>query len=213
MDEDLLRRQTELVGLTHEDPDPRVRHRAHVLVAVLASPTKIAVAQRLAVSVKQIGRWRQRYLAEGAAGLRDRDRPGRPVKLDADAQRLLTTVIEQSPMDHGYPVTTWTIADLTDRLARKGWPVANTTVFRMLHRLGYRHRRPRHALRHRQDTEAVASATHTLAVLQKKGRITRAESASCILMSANFIPTPTWPRCGVAEESPSGSPRPEPING
>ena len=34
--------------------------------------------------------------------------------------RLLETALAGSPLDYGYPVTTWTVADLTDLLAQRG---------------------------------------------------------------------------------------------
>ena len=47
--------------------------------------------------------------------------------------------------------------------SEKSWPTAwasafvTATIHRAVQRLGYRYRRPRHYLRHRQDLEAVAA--------------------------------------------------------
>jgi hypothetical protein len=51
-------------------------------------------------------------------------------------------------------VTTWTLADLAHLLGRQGWCVCPTTVARTRRALGYRYRRPRHDLPHRQDRGA-----------------------------------------------------------
>jgi len=83
----------------------------------------------------------------------------------------------------GYPAATWTIADLTDLLSQRSWSVSSATVYR-----------PRHHLRHRQDAEAVASAQHTLEVLQNKGALTAADCVCSTSTSANFIPT--WQKGG-----------------
>jgi DDE superfamily endonuclease len=61
-------------------------------------------------------------------------------------------------------VTIWTVADLRDLPARRGYDVRVATVYRHfvsrpLARRGDRYRRPRHDLTHRQDADAVASAT------------------------------------------------------
>ena len=88
--------------------------------------------------------------------------------LPSTAVEVLESALVASPLDYGYPVTTWTVADLTDLLTQRGWPVSRATVWRRLQRLGYRYRRPRHDLRHRQDPEAVAGATHVLTELQKR---------------------------------------------
>lgn len=200
MDSGLAEHRSELVVLTRQSSDPQVRHRAHVLLDAVDSPSKRATAVRMAVSVKSIHRWRVRFLAEGADGLRDRLRPGRPSRLPTEARELLGEVLEHDPMAYGYPTATWTIADLTDFLAHRSWSVSSATVSRAVHALGYVHRRPRHDLRHRQDAEAVASAQHTLEVLQKKGVLTAAGCACSTSTSVNFIPIPTWQRDGSGGE-------------
>lgn len=68
-------------------------------------------------------------------------------------------------------MTTGTVADVTDLLARHGDAISAVTVNRVVHAIGYRYRRPRHDLTHRQDAEAVAAAQHTLRELQEKGAV------------------------------------------
>jgi len=213
MEDELSARRAELVELTKQDADPKVRHRAHALVDLMDGPTMRVTAARLEISVKSLWRWRTRFLAEGGAGLRDRARTGRPSKLSAAPRTLLQRALEEDPMTYGYPVTTWTMADLTDLLARQGWTVSAATVNRTVHALGCVHRRPRHDLRHRQDAEAVASAQHVLATRQKRGLISAAESGSSISTSANCTPIPTWRRFGSAVERPAAFPPPEPTGG
>lgn len=208
MDGELAARRSELEALTKRSPDARVRHRAHGLLALLSCPTKAAASRQVGISVKQLGRWHARFLAEGAAGLGDRPRTGRPSVLPAAARTVLAEALEANPRDDGYPTATWTIADLTHLLGRRGWTVSPSTVTRAVRALGYVHRRPRHDLRHRQDAEAVASAQHTLEVLQKKGLITPAECGCSTLMSVSCTPIPTWQRSGSAAASPAASPPP-----
>jgi putative transposase len=184
--------------LARTDPDPRVRHRADALALVAAGLTLAEAARLLGRSRTSLRSWRGRFLAEGGAGLADRGRRGRPPKLGVAARRLLADVLDESPLDHGYPVTTWTVADLADLLGRRGWAVSGATVNRTLHALGYRYRRPRHDLTHRQDAEAVASAKHALAELQKRGLLPGLDSASSTWTSATSTSTPTWRRFGSA---------------
>lgn len=146
--------------LARTDQDPRVRHRADAFVLVATGLTLTEVARRLGHSRTSLRSWRGRLLAGGRAGLADRGRRGHPPKLDEAARRLLAGVQAESPLDHGSPVTTWTVADLADLLGRRGWAVSAATVNRTLHALDYRSRRPRHDLTHCQDAEAVASAKH-----------------------------------------------------
>ena len=184
--------------LARTDPDPRVRHRAAALVLVATGLSLTEAARLLGRSRTSVRSWRDRFLAAGWAGLADRGRRGRPPKLDEAARRLLADVLAESPLDHGYPVTTWTVADLADLLGRHGWAVSDATVNRTLRAMGYRYRRPRHDLTHRQDADAVASAKHALAELQKRGLLPGLDSALSTWTSATSIPTPTWQRSGSA---------------
>lgn len=193
---DLTGHAETLRGLTRTDPDPRVRHRADALLALARGRTVEETAQAMDCCTKRIRVWRRRFLAEGRTGLADRPRPGRPPALGAAARVVLEGALTASPLTYGYPVTVWTVADLTDLLGRRGWSVCPTMVWRTLHALGYRYRRPRHDLTHRQDAEAVASAKHVLRELQKRGRLPGLDFASCTWMNATCTPIPTWQRRG-----------------
>ncbi len=120
-----------------------------------------------------------RFLAGGRRGLADEPRSGRPPKLNAAALAFLAEALEASPQAYGLPVTVWSIRDLREVLAaRLGVRVCTATVHRAVQRLGYRYRRPRHDLRHRQDQEAVAAAEEVLAWRRKKALAPPANSAS-----------------------------------
>jgi len=212
MSPECLAARSDLVTLTKSDADPMVRHRAHVLLASLDASSFRAAADACAVSYDSLHRWWGRFLTEGRDGLADRPRPGRPRKLSEEALVLLRRAVAAAPEDYGYPVTTWTIADLTDLLRRKGWEVGITTVQRALHAEGYVYRRPRHDLAHRQDAEAVASAAHVLETLQKKGLLSPTDCTSSISTNARFTPTPTWIAAGNDADAPPGSPPPEPTS-
>lgn len=208
----LRTRHDEVLLLTKRDPDANVRHRAHALLALLEHESMAATADALGVSPRSLRRWQQRFLADGRDGLADRPRRGRPPKLPPAARTVLGEALEADPGTYGYPVATWTIADLTDLLERRGWTVSAATVNRVVHALDYVHRRPRHDLRHRQDVEAVASAKRVLADLQKKGLIARGDCAWSTSMNANFIPTPTWQKAGNDAANPAASPQQEPTS-
>ncbi len=159
----------DLRGLTRTDPDPRVRRRAHALLLVAEGRTVAAVARLFETGPNRIRAWRARFLAGGRRGLADEPRSGRPPKLNAAALAFLAEALEASPQAYGLPVTVWSIRDLREVLAaRLGVRVCTATVHRAVQRLGYRYRRPRHDLRHRQDQEAVAAAEEVLAWRRKK---------------------------------------------
>lgn len=126
----------------------------------------------------------------------DRARPGRPRKVTAEARDLLEAALADSPLDDDSPVTMWTVADLTDLLGQRGWVVHPATVSRVLQALGYRYRRPKLDLTHRQDPEAVASAKHVLAELQQRGLVPGLDSGLSPWMNVKSTPIPTWQRSG-----------------
>jgi transposase len=194
---DLTGQVAELHRLTRTDPDPRVRHRADALLLLAHGRSVDEAAHDMGCCTKRI----RRFLAEGRQGLADRPRQGRPLKLDAQAQAALESALAASPLDYGYPVTTWTVADLADLLAQRGWTVSRATVSRRLAAMGYRYRRPRHDLTHRQDGEAVASAKHVLRELQKRGRLPGLAFGLSTWMNAICTPTPTWRRSGSGAAS------------
>ncbi len=89
--------------------------------------------------------WLARFEAEGIDGLRDRPRPGHPPKADAGARAALRRAADDGP--GGALAGYWTVAMLAAHLAaRLGLALSATTVRRALKGLGYRWRRPRHAL-------------------------------------------------------------------
>lgn len=193
---DLTPHRVALRHLTRADPDARVRHRADALLLVASGLSLTQAAARIGCARNSIHTWAERFLAGGRDGLIDRRRLGRPHKLDATACDLLETALAASPLDYDYPVTVWTVADLHDLLARRGYTVSVGTVYRTLERLGYRYRRPRHDRHHRQDADAVASARQVLVELQKRGLLPGLDSALSTWMNAPSTRIPTWQKSG-----------------
>lgn len=193
---DLTPHHATLRQLTRTDPDPRVRHRADGLLLVAGGMPLTQAARMFGCARNSLHAWGQRFLAEGRDGLADRGRRGRPPILDAAARELLETALTASPLDHDYPVTTWTVADLTDLLERQGYQVHPATVYRTLRAMDYRYRRPRHDLTHHQDAEAVDSAKHVLAELQKRGLLPELDSDWSTWMNAPSRRVPTWQKAG-----------------
>ena len=193
---DLAPHAITLRHLTRTDPDPHVRHRADGLLLIAHGLSLTQAARVFGCARNSLHAWGQRFLAEGRDGLADRGRRGRPPKLDAAARDLLEAALTSSPLDYGLPVTTWTVADLTDLLGQRGWVVSSHTVYRALHALGFRYRRPRHDLTQHQDAEAVDSAKHVLAELQKRGLLPGLASGWSTWMSAPSRRVPTWQKAG-----------------
>jgi transposase len=98
-------------------------------------------------SAATVRQWLTRFESEGAAGLRDRPRSGRPRKADAAARTVIRREAERPPAEAGHPIGAWTVPTLRQFLAEhSGVAVSPTTIRRVLVAEGYRWRRPRHRL-------------------------------------------------------------------
>lgn len=201
---ELAEERETLRHLMRTDPDPRVRHRAHALLLVGEGQTVAAVARLFATAGHRVRAWRERFLREGRTGLLDRPRRGRPPKLGAEDRAFLQQALEQGPQPYGLPVTVWSVRDLQALVQReRGIGVSVFTLHRTLQALGYRYRRPRHDLRHRQDAEAVAAAKRVLDWLQKKAYLRPddpllADPIWSTWTSVKSTPTRTWQRSGAS---------------
>lgn len=187
----------ELLQARKTNPDPRIRHRAQALL-LLTDEHSISEVARLFQTVRhRVRAWRDRYLAGGIPGLADKKRAGRPPKLGVKDLALLDEAINNSPRDYGFLGTTWTVVDLKELLfQRHGVRVCPETVHRAILEMGYRYRRPRHDLTHRQDAEAVASTKEVLDWLKKTAPEVMEGFNSSLPMSAKSMLIPTWQKSG-----------------
>lgn len=204
---DQLTWKGELQHLTKTDPDPRVRRRAQAVLLVEEGHSQASVARLLHTSAYRVHVWLERFTAEGRAGLVDRPRGGRPHTLSAADWAFLEAALEQGPQAYDVPVTIWSIRDLQALLQReRGVEASVYTVHRAVQALGFRYRRPRHDLTHRQDAQAVVAAQRVLDWLQKKRLLSSSDpllrewsdSIWSTWMSAKSTPIPTWQRSGGA---------------
>ena len=194
--------QQRLRHLLKTDADPRVRRRAQAVLLAEEGHPVAEVARLLHTGPSCVRRWRARWRAEGRVGLADRPRVGRTATLDAAARAWLQTALEAGPQAYGLLSTVWCIRDLQAVLEHeRGVQVSACTVYRAVRALGYRYRRPRHDLTHRQDPAAVAAAGEVLAWLQKKRLLDQADSIWSTWTSANCTPIPTWDRSGAVRAS------------
>jgi transposase len=120
------------------------RYQAVLLLADDEAP--VAVAHRLRCSRASVYGWVARWRAQGVAGLHEGDHGGGKPKLDARGETVLMAVLATDPQSCGHQATGWTVPLLRTELAAAGYAVADRTLRRALHRLGYRWKRPRYVL-------------------------------------------------------------------
>jgi transposase len=190
------------------DPDPRVRQRAQAVLLVEQGQSLANAGRLLEMKPDRVRIWQRRYATEGRTGLEDRSRRGRPPALDKAACAFVEEALEQGPQAYDLPMTTWTLRDLQALLLReRGLTVSVCTLHRVVHALGYRYRRPRHDLRHRQDAQAVAAAKRVLDWLQKKAYLRLDDPLLqdpiwSMWTNARSTPIPNWHRSGARRASP-----------
>jgi len=192
----LKERADELRRLVKTDPDPRVRRRAQALFMLTEGASVLAVARWFRTAPHRVRAWRGWFLEGGRDRLADDPRCGRPPKLGPGELALLDEALERGPQGYGWPVTVWSIRDLCELLwQQRRVRVSVYTMYRAVLGLGYRYRRPRHDLRHRQDREAVASTKEVLAWLGKAPA--PGNSTWSTWTNARSTATPGWRRSGA----------------
>ncbi len=120
------------------------RYRAMLLRA--EGMTVDAVATVLECSQASVYAWTAAWRQAGAPGLREGEHGGRTRTLDAAGEAVLTGLLAEDPQTHGHRATGWTVPLLRTHLAQAGYEVGARTIRRVLHRLGYRWKRPRSVL-------------------------------------------------------------------
>ena len=82
--------------------------RLHAVYQIARGIASETLAKLYCISHKSICNWVHRYNSEGVEGLRERPRQGRPKRLNDDQIKLLESVLQSSPQEHGYSTGNWT---------------------------------------------------------------------------------------------------------
>src|SRR6266446_1418376 len=83
-----------------------------ILLAAAGNPTNQQLAQRLECDRHTVGQWRERFVAQGLAGLQDAPRSGRPRSFSPDEQLHVLNLASSRTDDHDQPATRWTLDEL-----------------------------------------------------------------------------------------------------
>lgn len=102
------------------DSSPRVAFRANVILLSSEGLQNKEIATRLHSSEPLVKRWRDRWFAEGIAGLDDRPRAGRPPQVTpAIKQKVVTKACRKPPKHLGR----WSVRTLAESLCMDRWQV------------------------------------------------------------------------------------------
>jgi len=125
----------------------RVAMRAHMIQLSARGFSAQEIAKIHDCADVTVYKWIDRFDAEGPSGLYDREREGRPRKLDEEAERELKRLLEKPPTEEGYDFSRWTAPRLSEHLKEKlDVEVHPETVREALRRLEYSWTRPRRRL-------------------------------------------------------------------
>lgn len=120
------------------------RYRA-VLLASEDGPQ--AAARSVGCAVSSVYAWVAGWRREGLSALVERSRGGgRPARLAGGGAELVNELLRQDPQARGWHATGWTVPLVRTELERAGYPAAERTIRRALHRLGWHWKRPKYVL-------------------------------------------------------------------
>jgi transposase len=108
--------------------EARAAQRARIVLLAADGWSNRDIADTVGMHYNQVGLWRQRYEADGLAGLGDGDRPGRPPVYGHDDVLLLVKLATEPPPDGA---TRWTMDALADAMADHGVPISASQVWRI----------------------------------------------------------------------------------
>jgi transposase len=156
--------------LRRTDLKPRIRERAEMVKAAVMGQDLASICRWGGRTPDTVRRWLRQYQAEGAAGIADAPRSGRPAAADSAYHAALEQAMGQTPRDVGLLFDVWDSGRLSAYLAEQtGVRIAPSWLRTLLGRHQFVTGRPKHTLRHLQDADAVAACEAELAAAGEKG--------------------------------------------
>ncbi len=143
----------------------RVATRAHIILLSSRGYSAPQISEIHDVTGPMVYKWMDRFDEEGPSGLYDRDREGRPPKIDEEVEQEIEQLLEGNPTEEGENATRWTTDRIAEYLDRElDVDVHPETVREALNRLDYSWTRPRRKLpstspeAYRERLEAIVQA-------------------------------------------------------
>lgn len=122
-------RETLLHWVRSGKTERRLVERARIILAASEGVSTEEIATRLKTRQARVSKWRTRFAREGIDGLRDARRQGKPPRYDAETERRILSVLDESPPE-GY--SSWTGPLIAERLG----DVSPHHIWRVMRRHG-----------------------------------------------------------------------------
>jgi transposase len=160
----------------------------------LAGETQAAIARSIDVYPDTVSKWVRAYRAEGDAGLASTKAKG-PVPTLSDAQiaKLRRIIVGKNPRQLNFGANLWTVPIIGDAVEKLfGVRLHDTTVWRMLHRIGLTPQKPVRRAFQRDHAEIVEWTTSIFPAIVRE---TRRKQATLLFLDET----------GVHEDGPIGT--------
>jgi transposase len=160
--------QREIEDLFRHGSNTRTRRRAQAVRLSARGYPVPEIADILGCNPQSVHNWLGAFESQGAAGLIEKPRSGRPVVATPDYRSRLVEAVQTDPMKMGYPFSVWTVTRLRAHVAREtGILLGETRVRQIMKEEGLVFKRPKHTLAEKRDPKAFAEVQAILDHLKK----------------------------------------------
>ncbi len=155
-------------------PGPPERLEARRRMALQLFDTGLSlneVGRIIGCAPSSVMRWRDARRRGGARALKVRFSPGRPPKLNARQRERLDAILRRGPRQRGFPDDVWTTARVAETIRREfDVTYHRDHVGRLLHRLGWVHRRGRDGMGWARHTRRRVSRPRSRRAVKAKSQ-------------------------------------------
>lgn len=155
--------ETERLELIHLrlDRSSNVGERAHYVLLAATGQSAPEIARLLSRNIITIRLWLNRYIKDGADGLKTIKASGRRAKKAVIIESQLQELLNKTPQDYGYQEAGWQINLLRDWFQKQGVVACENTFAKALNKLGFVYKRfsktmPRNAPSSTEKKERIA---------------------------------------------------------
>lgn len=157
-----------LERMLKKSPSARVHRKASAILLSHEGLSAEEISRLTGYSAASVYAIRMAWRQMKFAALEDKPIPGRPPKITDEYLELLRYSISEGPARFGYVFGSWSLARLAEHLkAITGISVAPGHLSRVLDKLGYSYKRPKHTLKNVCNQKEYKRAKRVLGWLKK----------------------------------------------